>query len=313
MAGIRPHTASMLAYWQKTNGHAQPVDATASDVWVSVSEPTDVELDALAREHGLERDLLADAVDPNEVPRIQHEGETTYFFLRAPVGQGERAHTEPLLIALAPHALFTVGRHSFEWLERFREHGSYNTAWRSQLVWRIILELNNRYQAAITDISRRTRSNLASVHNIQNEDILRLITFEGVLNDMEAALVPIQAMLAGVMAGKHMKLYDEDKDLMEDVILGNGQVVEAAKAALRTAVNMREAYSVLVTNNLNRIIKFLTLVTVVLTVPMVVSGLYGMNVALPLGDHPAAFAFVLAITGIIVFALLQVLARKRLL
>jgi magnesium transporter len=267
----------------------------------------------LARDYGLERDLLADAVDPNEVPRVQHEGETTYFFLRAPVGQAEHAHTEPLLVALAPHALFTVGRHPFAWLERFREHGSYNTLWRSQLVWRIMLELNARYQSSVTETSRLIRSNLASVQNIRNEDILRLITYEGTLNDYLAALTPAQAMLASVMAGKHMKLYEEDKDLMEDVVLGSGQVVEAAKAALRTAVNLREAYSVIATNNLNRIIKFLTLATVVLTVPMVISGLFGMNVALPLQEHPAAFTMIALISVAVVLSMLFVLARRRLL
>lgn len=310
---MRPHTAGMFSYWQKSNGHTHELDRFTADEWVFVVEPTDAELDRLARDHTLERDLLADAVDPNEVPRVQHEGDTTYFFLRAPVGEGEQMQTAPLLVALTPTALFTVARYPFNWLERFREHGQYNTAWRSQLVWRILLELNLRYQAAVTDIHRRVRSNLSSVHTIQNEDILRLVAYEGVLNDVLAALVPIQAMLTGVMAGKHMKLYEEDKDLMEDVVLGNGQVVEAAKATLRTTANMREAYSAIATNNLNRIIKFLTLLTVVLTVPMVVSGLYGMNVALPLGQHRWAFAIVVAATVLIVLVLLRVLKHRKLL
>ncbi len=303
----------MISYWQKTSGKAHDVPELAPDMWIYVVEPTDVELDALAREHHLERDLLSDAVDPNEVPRVQHEGDTTYFFLRAPVGQGERAHTMPLLVALAPTVAFTVARHPFTWLERFRTTGTYNTAWRSQLVWRILLELNLRYQTAVNDIARRVRGNIASAQDIQNEDILRLIAYEGVLNDILAALVPIQALLTSVAAGKHMKLYAEDHDLMEDVVLGNGQVVEAAKATLRTAVNMREAYSVIATNNLNRIIKVLTLLTVVLTVPMVVSGLFGMNVALPLATHPAAFFIVVGGTIVIVLALLNVLVRKKLL
>jgi len=303
----------MLAYLCRQNGEDGAVDAAVPNTWVYVTAPSDAELDALARDHRLERDLLQDALDPNEVPRIQHEGEATYFFLRAPVGQAEQTQTMPLLVVLTPTMLFTVAPHPFSWLERFRASGAYNTAWRSQVVWRIFLELNARYQHAVTDLSRRVRGNLASVGNIQNEDILRLVAYEGVLNDMLGALVPLQVMLGNVSAGKHMKLYDEDKDLMEDVVLGNGQVVEAAKATLKTAANMREAYSVIATNNLNRIIKFLTLITVVLTVPMVVSGLYGMNVPLPGAHHPAAFVFIAIGTVAIVAALLRVLQSKRLL
>lgn len=303
----------MISYWQKTNGVHEALDGFTSDSWVTVWEPTEAELDGLARDHGLERDLLADAVDPNEVPRVQHEGDTTYFFIRAPVGQGEQAHTEPLLMALSPHALFTIGRHPFSWLEQFRARGNYNTLWRSQLVWRILLELNARYQAAVTETSRRIQGNLTSMQNIRNEDILRLITYEGVLNDLLASLTPLQVILAGVVAGKHMKLYDEDKDLMEDAVLGSGQVVEAARAALRSATNLREVYAVLATNNLNRIIKFLTLLTVVLTVPMLAASLYGMNVALPLGDHPSAFLLVAGVSVAVVLTMLLILGRRRLL
>ncbi|MCC6934262.1 MAG: magnesium transporter CorA family protein [Candidatus Yanofskybacteria bacterium] len=305
----------MISYWKRTteSGATGQVVGPATDTWAYVTDPTDAELDALVADGVLERDLLQDAIDPNEVPRVQHERGVTYFFLRAPSGQAEGTQTVPLLIALAPTFLLTVSRAPFTWLERFRGEETYSTAWRSQLVWRIFLALAGRYQTTVTDIARRVRSNVGVSQSIHNEDIFRLVAYEGVLNDMLAALVPTSAILAGVATGKHMKIYEEDKDLMEDVVLSVGQVIEAAKAQLKTTVNYREAYSVIATNNLNRIIKFLTLVTVVLTVPMVVSGLYGMNVRLPLGDHPYAFGFIVTGTIAVVIGLLRVLSAKRLL
>jgi magnesium transporter len=312
---IGTHTATVIKYYHRTHQSSSVREAdTLADTWVYVIDPSEAELDELVRMDGLERDLLQDAVDPNEVPRIQQERDVTYFFLRAPSGTGDQAQTVPLLVAIAPTFLVTVSRQPFTWLERFL-HGTapYSTEWRSQLVWRIMLELNARYSNAINDIARRVRGNIGPNQGIQNEDILRLVAFEGVLNDFLAGLQPMNVMLTNAMAGKHMKLYDEDKDLMEDVLLGNNQVLEAGRAQLRTTVNMREAYSVIATNDLNRVIKFLTLVTVVLTVPMVVSGLYGMNVRLPMGEHPLAFAFVIAVTVAIIVGLLQLLSRKRLL
>lgn len=305
----------MITYYHRTQ--KSPVVSETQelqDAWVYVADPSEEELDRLVRIDGLERDLLQDAVDPSEVPRIQQEREVTYFFLRAPSGTGDEAQTVPLLIAIAPTFLLTVSRQPFTWLERF-VHGtaSYSTQWRSQLVWRILLELNIRYNTAINDMARRVRGNIGPNQSIQNEDILRLVAYEGILNDFLAGLQPMNAMLANVMAGKHIKLYDEDKDLMEDVLLGNNQVLESGKAQLRTAVNMREAYSVIATNNLNRVIKLLTVVTVVLTVPMVMSGLYGMNVHLPLGSHPLAFFFVIGATALIIIALLRYLWVRKLL
>lgn len=310
-----PYTAIVITYYHRTHESADVSETQElQDAWVYVSGPTEHELDELVRIDGLERDLLQDAIDPNEVPRIQQERDVTYFFLRAPSGAGDQAQTVPLLIAIAPTFLLTVSRQPFSWLERFM-HGaaSYSTQWRSQLVWRILFELNARYSTAINDLARRVRGNIGPNQSIQNEDILRLVAYEGVLNDVLASLQPMNAMLANVMAGKHIKLYDEDKDLMEDVLLGNNQVIESGKAQLRTTVNMREAYSVIATNELNRIIKLLTLVTVVLTVPMVMSGLYGMNVRLPLGDHPLAFFFIIGGTALIIIGLLRYLWIRKLL
>lgn len=305
----------MIQYYHRNpESHAATETKELTDSWVYVVDPSESDLDTLVAIDGLERDLLQDAIDPNEVPRIQHEGDVTYFFLRAPSGSGDKAQTVALLIAISPTFMLTVSRQSFVWLERFL-HGTsqYSTQWRSQLVWRILLELNARYNSAINDLARLVRGNIGPNQSVRNEDILRLVAYEGILNDYLAGLQPMNSMLTNVMAGKHMKLYEEDKDLMEDVLLGNTQVIESARAQLRTTVNMREAYSVIATNELNRVIKLLTLVTVVLTVPMVMSGLYGMNVRLPLGDHPLAFFFVIGATILIISGLLRYLWIRRLL
>lgn len=305
----------MIKYYHRTNESSSVRETSdLTNNWVYVIDPNEEELDELVRLDGLERDLLQDAIDPNEVPRVQQERDVTYFFLRAPSGSGDVAQTVPLLIAIAPTFLLTVSRQPFNWLEHFL-HGpaTFSTEWRSQLVWRVLLELNARYATAINDIARRVRGNIGPNQSIQNEDILRLVAYEGILNDFLAALQPMNVMLSNVLAGKHIKTYDEDKDLMEDVLLGNNQVLESGRAQLRTTVNMREAYSVIATNDLNRVIKLLTLVTVVLTVPMVMSGLYGMNVRLPLGDHPLAFFFVVGATIAIVAGMLRYLWVRRLL
>ena len=314
-ASPHPYADGMLKYWQRfdENAPAHEVAGIRADTWVIAENPSDRELDELVRMDGLKRDLLQDALDPNEVPRVQDEDGIVYFFLRAPSGQGEAMTTVPLMIAMSPTFVVTISRMPFSWLEQFRTDGHYMTTWRSQLVWRVLLALNARFQAGITDLSRRVRWNIDTSHTIKNEDIFRLITFEATLNDLLAALVPMQTMMTNIASGKHIKTYPEDKDLMEDVQLGVTQVVGAAQAQLKTTINMREAYSVIATNNLNRIIKFLTLATVALTVPMVVSGLYGMNVRLPLGEHPAAFFFILGGTAAFVLAALAYLWKKRLL
>jgi len=304
-----------MTYWKRDNGtSAIPMDTLEPDTWAFVTEPTDIELDELAAVHHLERDLLQDAIDPNEVPRVQQEGEVTYFFVRAPSGRGDQTVTIPLLIALAPTFLITVSPKSFSWLERFRDGAApFNTAWRSQLVWRIMMELNARYQAALTDTSKHVRADLAAVQNIGNEDLVRLVRYEGVLNDLLGSLAPMNTMLTNIMSGRLIKLYESDKDLMEDVILGNGQVMEGTKSQLRTTANFREAYSLVTANELNKFVKLFTSLSLIMTVPNLVVNFWSMNIHLPLQANPYMFWFMVASTALLICALSLFFWRKKLL
>jgi magnesium transporter len=95
-----------------------------------------------------------------------------------------------------------------------------------------------------------------------------------------------------------MRLYEDDSELIEDVYLSNGQLGESCRSKLKSIMHVRNAYSTIMTNNLNQTMRFLTIVTVVLTIPTIVASLFGMNVPIPLGTNPYAF------TGIVLFAIL---------
>jgi magnesium transporter len=313
---IVPYCGIMIAYLKREHPGAsvEALDHFLPGCWVNAIAPNGTELDILVASLGVEHDLLQDALDPSEAPRVQEDRDVLYLFVRVPYGDGDSAATVPMLIALGHHFLLTICQERLPFLERlFGGKVPYNTQWRSQLVLKLLGEIVATYQHGITAYSKSLRGTIANFGEIDNADILKLVASEGVLNDFLAALMPMHAMLPTLTSGRIMKMYNEDHDLIEDVQLAMGQVLEAANGQLRTTVNFRNAYSVVLTNNLNRIIKFLTLITVVLTVPMVVSGLYGMNVALPFAHHPAAFFIVIAITIGIIVCLLKVLAQQRLL
>ena len=105
-----------------------------------------------------------------------------------------------------------------------------------------------------------------------------------------------------MLSGKHFKLYEEDKDLIEDLLLSNTQLIELSQNNLRTIVNIREGYSTIMTNNLNRIIKLFTSLTVILTIPTMIASIYGMNINLPLANNP--LAFIIIMTSIIIISII---------
>ncbi|HUC20835.1 MAG TPA: CorA family divalent cation transporter, partial [Candidatus Polarisedimenticolaceae bacterium] len=128
-------------------------------------------------------------------------------------------------------------------------------------------------------------------------NFVQFVVIEDVLNDYLSELLPTNTMLTNLLAGKHnLSFYEEDRDLIEDLVLGTRQSIEASKSNLRTIVNIREAYSNIMTNNLNRQIKLLTSLTIILMIPNVIVGFFGMNVPIPLSAFPWAFPLILLTT-----------------
>jgi len=289
-------------------------DSFSDDTWVNAIAPDTARIDELSESLGIKHDLILDALDPSEVPRMQEDDGNVYVFVRVPFGEGDAMTTIPALLVLGQQFLLTVCAERLPILERFiGGHISYSTQWRSQMFLKILSEVVLSYQHSVNMFGKSLRAKIANFGEIDDKDILKLVAMESVMNDFMAALMPMHTLLPQLTNGKVMKIYDDDHDLIEDVQLAMGQVVESVKGLLKTTVNFRQAYSVIATNNLNRIIKVLTLFTVVLTVPMVVSGLYGMNVHLPYGNHPLAFFFVIGTTVLIIAGLLRYLWVRKLL
>jgi magnesium transporter len=246
------------------------------------------------------------------VPRVQAEEGVTYIFLRMPQNDGERFVTVPVLLAVGSSFLLTVWGTRPTFMEKYLDGRiAYSTDRRSQLILKLWQDINVMYQAALTEISRRVRATMADLGAVQNRDILRLVTSEGVLNDFLAALMPMHSHMGALVSGKHIKTYDEDSDLYEDVLLQSGQVIEYTKSVLKTTVNFRDAYSVIVNNNLNRIVKFLTAATVILAIPTAVFSFYGMNVRLPIDAHPFAAHIILISTVVLSLVLVIIFSRRQ--
>ena len=101
--------------------------------------------------------------------------------------------------------------------------------------------------------------------------------------------------------------------MIEDLLVDHEQLIRICKSNQKGIFNIRESHSSLLSHNLNKTMKLLTSVTVILTIPTMVSSFYGMNVDLPLQGHPLAFLGVLAITTIISISLLVIFNKRDLL
>ena len=286
----------MITYYFR----AKPSDAECSQLdrfkpgaWVHVSDPTEDELVQLAESFDLELDILQDVLDENEMPRLERDGGNSYLFTRQPITNDEfRITTAPLLFVVTKSTLLTFTRERFLRLDRLIDAKvAFSTKQHVALMLRILNEIDDEYEAKLNSISRQIkeiRSRLR-VEEIRNKDFVDFVTIEDVLNEFLTALVPTNAILRRLLLGRHVQLPEQDKDLVEDLQLNSEQSIEACRSTLKTIVNIREAYSTIMTNNLNRVIRLLTILTVVISIPTLITSTYGMNVALPGEQSQLAF------------------------
>ncbi|MBI2123712.1 MAG: magnesium transporter CorA family protein [Candidatus Wildermuthbacteria bacterium] len=304
----------MLTIYYKTvkEQKIQVLDAFRTGSWVVAENPGQEELDFLAKNLSLNRTLLGDAVDPHEVPRVEREGEVTYVFTRVPLQEDMHTTTTPVMIAVGKTFVLSVSRHPLPFLKKFQDGSvDFNTTQKTKLFLQIFSEINTMYSSFINSIARGVRGVTVRLEGISNKEIKQFVLFESSLNDFLAALVPTNTLLGNLLSGKFLQLYEQDHELVEDLTLSNRQLIELCQSNMRNIGNIREGYSTIMTNNLNRIIKVLTALTIVLTIPMIFASFYGMNVRLPLADSPQAFFLVLGTTVGVSIGVLALFMKNR--
>ncbi len=266
--------------------------------WIRIIDPDHHELQRLEKEYNLEADLLEDGIDLYEAPRLEREDGNIYIYVRYCRPSGEHTSTHPLLIILMPDNVMTVSRIEAEPLEKLANRGTLVTTQKVKLILEILGEINKGYRLHINQVTKRilsTRNKLKKAA-ISNTEVLNFIDIEEDLNEFLAALQPYGIVLQALLNGKYLKMHEKDEDLIEDLQLSASELVELTKSRLKTIQNIREAYSAIATNNLNQIFKRLTSIAIFMSIPTIVGGFYGMNVALPFDHHPYAFWIVSGIT-----------------
>jgi len=279
--------------------------------WIYVEDPTAEEINKLHKICHLDKTLLKDAIDPFEVPRLEVENSIVYVFTSVAYKDNERVTTAPLLVAIGEDFICTVSQKPLPFFIKFKEGKlDFSTTQKTKLFIQIFLQINILFNQYLTEINRQLRRVIISPEKIKEKDILQFVSFEETLNTFLSDLNPTIYILRNLLAKKYLKLYKEDEDLVEDILVSTEQIIETCDSNLKSIVNIREAYSTIVTNNLNRVIKILTVLTIILTIPTIIASIYGMNVRLPLESDPFVFWKILGGTFALSLIILLIFMKK---
>ncbi len=292
----------------------EQIDKARAGSWVSLVAPTEKELEKLATDYSLDIDLLNDAVDIYEAPRIETDEGNVYIYTRYCFPEGKEIATEPLLIVYTNSQIITVKRIDSGILNRLWSGAvEVVTTQKTKTLMQILDEINRSYRLQLNKVSKKTLQIRAQMRQaeLKSKDFVSIIEIEEDLNEFMTALQPQSAVLNVLLSGRYIRVYEDDKDIIEDLRLGAAELIELARTRAKSLANIRQAYDTIVTTNLNQTFKRLTSIAIFFSIPTIVGGLWGMNVAVPFADNPYAFAIVLLIIAALMSIAIYVFHRKR--
>jgi len=299
-------------------GQLQPADLTQKGCWICLTNPTEDELQQVQAATGVFPDFLRAPLDDEELPRAEMDEGQTLIIFNIPVVQNTDGDITyrvlPLGIIVVNDRLITVCLAPHPVLEDLtagRAKGLHTNK-RTRFVFQLLLKIATLYLRYLDQIDhKRNEIEDLLMASTRNEEIIRLLNLSKSLTYFTTSLRSNGIVLEKLLKTKMLPMYSDDEDLLEDAITENRQAMEVAAIHSSILTGTLDAFASIISNNLNRVMRFLTSVTIVLAIPTIVAGVFGMNVALPWQNHPMAFTYTLLVSAGLSALAIAYLARNR--
>lgn len=286
----------MLAILKTTDTGLARLEQFEPGSWIDLVSPTEEELERVSRELSIPLDLLKGPLDEEEKSRIDIEDGLTHVIVDIPIlvreGDQQGYATIPLGMLIHPDYFITTCLRPNPILGEFERNTirGFATYWKTRFLFQILQQVAAFYLKYLGRLDRETdRIERELRVSMKNEEIFDLLAVQKSLVYFTTSLRANEAVLQKLLRTKTVKMYEEDEDLLEDVIVENKQASEMTKIYTDTLTAMMDAFTSVISNNLNRVMKFLTSVTILLSIPTIVASIYGMNVRLPFQEYQHAF------------------------
>lgn len=311
----------MVQYWKTDDRKIYEVDKLEEGVWVQMVNPTMDEATQLAEALQIDVDDLKAALDEEESSRI--ELEDGYTLILADIPAIEMRHekasytTVPLGIIITSDIIVTVCTEDTPVLQAFIQGRvkEFSTKKKLRFVYQILYRSNALYQGALRTIDKkRTEIEERIEDGTKEEDLIALHELESTLVYFATSLRGNGVVLDRLTRYKRLEQYPEDKELLDDVIIENRQAIEMTSIYRDIINGTRELMSSVLDNRLNNVMKSLTIITLIMAIPTVVSGIYGMNVDskwVPLATTAHGFAIICGIMVLICTIIILIFRKKK--
>ena len=304
----------MITIYNKTehDDDFNEIDEPCIGCWIHVEDATTNDINQISKLIDIEYTDMYDCLDRYEIPRVEQIDENVLIFTRHPVNQEGGLYTTTFTIMLTKDYFITICPQKSQLVENFiSQKPKLTPSQKSKFLIYILLKITQEFTLQIKKIRTNVLKQEKKMTNVDSRDITNLTINEEILHQYLSTLIPLRNVLQSITSGKYTILYEKDQDLLEDLLNASMQSEDLCSINLRSIRSLRDSYQIIFTNQLNKTIKLLTALTIILSIPTMIASLYGMNVMLPMATNKYAFSVIVIFIIILSFISLLIFQRKK--
>lgn len=299
----------MVRIFKTIDGSIHEIQESQEGCWIALTNPTATEIFEISEQFGIEVDDLRAPLDEEERSRIEVEDNYTLILADVPTIEERNEKdwyvTIPLGIIVTQKMIFTICLEDTQVLTRFMEGRVRNffTYMKTRFILQILYRNASMYLRYLRIIDKKSEQIEEKLHlSTRNQELMELLELEKSLVYFTTSLRSNEAVLEKLIKIESIKKYPEDTELLEDVIIENTQAIEMANIYSGILANMMDAFASVISNNLNDVMKILSVITIVMSIPTIVFSAYGMNL------NPSGMPFSSIQWGFLIVILLSIVA-----
>lgn len=292
-------------------------DTIQKGAWINLTQPSPEEITFLKMALDIPEDFILAALDEEERARIESDEDYTLIIIDIPIKsaieQDGQYITVPMSIIVNDNNIVTICLTDNPLLNDFidRRVKGFFTYKKTRFIFQILYKNATFYLQYLRQIDKSSNKIEKELHRtLKNKEMVQLLGLEKSLVYFSTSLKSNEVVLEKMMRFSPIKIYPEDQEMLEDVIIENKQAIEMAGIYSNILSSTMDAFNYLISNNLNVVMKMLASITIILSIPTIVGGFFGMNVPVPLMDNPYAFPIILSCTVIVCSIIGFIMLRK---
>ncbi len=304
----------MYHIYKSFDGKIRQIDQIEKDCWINFVDPDEKDTRFLTEQLGIDHDFIRSSLDEEEMSRVETDDNgTTLIIVDIPAPEKEEHvgntilfETLPLSIIVNKEYIITICSDETAILKAFADGvvKQVHTNMKTRFILQILYRVASKYLFYLKQIDKISNYVERQLHrSMKNKELIQLLDLEKSLVFFSTSLKANEITMQKIRRGKFIRLYEEDEDLLEDVLIETNQAIEMSNIYSNILSGTMDAFASVISNNLNIVMKVLASITILMAIPNIVTSFYGMNITggIPM-DHFWWFPAAISIAAICVAA-----------